>query len=114
MEYSLIEGIISSNIFSEWNLTDWNEYKENVLRNFNSIDFTESIGNYVPCQRKLYITRPKMRELLRRFLYLNTNIFRETGYESYESKTGCEITFHNMCYFVEDCVKILAKKQQGK
>ena len=111
MDFSLIEGIIYSNIFEESDITDWNEYKENIIRNFNNINYMESIPNYIPCQRKLHLTRPKMRTILYAILQRNKNIFTEVGYETYES-INKEFTFKDLSNFVEECVKILVKKQQ--
>lgn len=115
MDYSKIEGIIFNHVFAERNITDWEIYKNNILRNFNSINYFESIENYVPCQRKLYITRPKLRGILHlRLLQLNKNIFEEVGYEHYQPRKEFKITFQEICSFIEECIYILANKQQGK
>ena len=113
MDYSMIEGIILHQIFAEDDISDWNKYKENIIRNFRDINYMESIANYVPCQRKLYITRPKLRMILHLRLKRNKNIFQEIGYEIYEPIKE-RITFDDFNKFVEDCVKILVAKQQGK
>jgi hypothetical protein len=112
MDYSKIEGIILNKIFEEDNIADWKQYKENIIRNFNNINYIESIENYVPCERKLYLTRPKMRTLLYFMLQKNKNIFKEVGYEQYEGRKE-RISFNDVTIFVEECVKILVKKQQG-
>jgi len=115
MEYSQIEWIIFQNICDEGHITDWKQYKDNIIRNFNNINFAESIENYIPCQRKLYMTKPKMRLFLHtRLLQLNKNIFRDVNYDTYAPKEGYEIKFHDICQFIEECVIILGKKQQGK
>ena len=113
MDLSLIEGIILHEIFKEGNICEWKEYKENIISNFNNINYMESIPNYIPCQRKLYLTRPKIRMILYSILQKNKNIFNEVGYEKYESKKE-KIRFKDISIFVEECVKILVKKQQGK
>ena len=54
-------NLILHEIFEEGNICEWKEYKENIISNFNNINYMESIPNYIPCQRKLYLTRPKIR-----------------------------------------------------
>ena len=44
--YSKIEDIIFNNIYQERNITDWKQYKDNVINNFNNINFIESIENF--------------------------------------------------------------------
>jgi hypothetical protein len=113
--YSKIEDAIFNNIFSERDVVDWKQYKDNVILNFNNINFTESIENYIPCQRKLYITRPKMREILHcRLTQLNDNIFQEVNYDTYAPRQEYDICFKDICDFIEECVKILSRNQQGK
>lgn len=113
--YSKIEDIIFNNIYEERNVTDWKLYKDNVIRNFSNINLIESIENYIPCQRKLHITRPKMREILHcRLTQLNHNIFQEVNYDTYSPRKEYDISFRDICDFVEECVVILARKQQGK
>ena len=110
-----IEGIIQHNIFTERNIMDWNEYKNNIINNFNNINFTEKIENYVPPPgRSLYITRPRMRIILYDSIVLNTKIFMEVGYSSYQPKEQFNITHSNIYDFIEECIKILVKKQQLK
>lgn len=36
-----MEGIIQHNIFTERNIINWNEYKNNIIKNFNNINFTK-------------------------------------------------------------------------
>ena len=58
------------------------------MDNFDNINFTEKIENYVPPPgRSLYTTRPRMR-----FNIKDSDIFD----------------------FIEECIKILVKKQQLK
>jgi len=113
--YSKIEDAIFNNIFSERDADDWKQYKDNVIRNFNNINFAESIENYIPCKRKLYITRPRMREILHvRLTQLNHNIFQEVNYDTYAPRQEYDIFFRDICDFIEECVKILSRKQQGE
>jgi len=115
MSFNLkIERIIQHNIFTERNIIDWDEYKNNILNNFNNIIFTEQIENYIPCDKSLYITRPIMRKILYDSIVLNTKIFMEVGYNSYQPKEQYDIKHGNIYDFIEKCVKILVKKQQLK
>ena len=115
MSFNLkIEGIIQHNISTETNIIDWDEYKNNILNNFNNINFTEQIENYIPCDRSLYTTRPRMRIILYNSIVLNTKIFMEVGYNSYQPKEQYDIKHKNIYNFIEECVKILVKKQQLK
>ena len=116
MSFNLnIEGIIQYNIFTERNIMDWDEYKINIINNFNNINFTEKIENYVPPPgRTLHFLRPKMRELLHSSIVFNKKIFKEVGYEDYKPREQYNFTFYDICDFIEKCVKILVKKQQLK
>ena len=109
-----IAKIISHNIFVERNIENWNEYKTNILNNFNNINFNEQIDNYIPCDRKLHITRPKMRGMLKANIMYNSNIFIEVGYGSYKPREQYDIKQNDIYDFIEECVKILVKKQQLK
>ena len=55
-----------------------------------------------------------MRELLYKSIVLNDNIFSEVGYNNYQPKEQYEIKDKDIYGFIEECVKILVKKQQGK
>lgn len=116
MSFNLkVEGIIQHNIFTERNIMDWDEYKINIINNFNNINFTEKIENYVPPPgRTLHFSRPKMRELLHSSIVFNKKIFKEVGYEDYKPREQYNFTFYDICDFIEKCVKILVKKQQLK
>ena len=82
-----IQGIIEYNIFTERNITDWNEYKINIINNFNNINFTEKIENYVaPPGRSLYFSRERMRSLIYNTIVINKKIFKEVGYEFYQPR----------------------------
>jgi len=132
MSFNLIvEGIIVSNIFSESKVIDWNEYKINILNNINNINFNEKIENYissgktsglcpdVPSSAKaegksLHVTKKRMRKILYDSIVLNNNIFIEIGYDSYSIKEQYNIKQRDVYIFIEECIKILVKKQQLK
>lgn len=109
-----VEGIINHYIFTERNSIIWNEYKNNIINNFNNINFNEKIDNYIPCDRILYVTRPRMRVLLYNSIVLNNNIFMEVGYGSYKSREENNIKQRDIYDFIEECIKILVKKQKCK
>ncbi len=110
-----IEGIIHHNIFIARDNTDWDNYKINILNNFeNNINFSNQIENYVESGKKLYVTMPRMRKLLYNCIVLNKNIFIEIGYDVYQSKEQYDVKHKDICDFIEECIKILVKKQQLK
>ena len=53
-----------------------------------------------------------MRVLLYNSIVLNKNIFLEVGYNSYQPKEGYNIKHKDIYSFIEECIKILVKKQQ--
>jgi hypothetical protein len=115
MSFNLkVEGIVVSVIFRESDITDWNEYKINILNNLNNINFNEKIENYVSSGKLLYVTRPRMRKILYNSIVLNNNIFIEVGYGSYRIKEQYDIKQRYVYNFIEECIKILVKKQQLK
>ena len=79
------------------------------MNNLNNINFNEKIENYVSSGKLLYVTRPRMRKILYNSIVLNNNIFIEVGYNSYSVKEQYDIYA-----FIEECIKILVKKQQLK
>ena len=121
MSFNLIvEGIIVSNIFTESKVIDWNEYKINILNNLNNINFNEQIENYISSGKtkaeckSLHVTKKRMRKILYDSIVLNNNIFIEIGYNSYSIKEQYNIKQRDVYIFIEECIKILVKKQQLK
>ena len=108
-----IETILFNAVYREINNIDWDTYKINITNNFNNINFSNDIENYIPCGRKLYVTRPRMRVKLYDFIVLNKNIFIEMGYSKYYTR-DIETKREDIYSFIEDCIKILVKKQQEK
>ena len=109
-----MEGIIFHNIYKENNITDWLEYKNNIIDNLNNINFMNSINNYIKCDKTLHITRPKLRTELYKYITCNKKIFKEVGYNKYEQYEGYNINNSDIYDFIEICVKIIVKKQQLK
>jgi hypothetical protein len=93
---------------------DWNEYKINILNNFeNNINFSNQIENYVPPEgTKLHLPRQRMRKLLYNCIVLNKHIFEEVGYDIYQSKEQYDVTHKDIFDFIEECINLLVKKQQ--
>ena len=116
MSFNLkVEGIVGSVIFREKNIIDWNEYKINILNNLNNINFNEKIDDYISLGKSLHLTtRPKMRKILYNSIVLNNNIFIEVGYNSYSIKEQYDIKQRDVYNFIEECIKILVKKQKLK
>ncbi len=111
---SEIEGILFHEIFTEKDNIVWDTYKNNIISNIRNIEFYSKIENYIPCEKRLYVTRPRMRELLYHAIVSNKNIFVEVGYNNYRCKEAYGITHDEIYEFIEECVKIIIKKQQGK
>ncbi len=109
-----IEGIIHHSIFTERNCDTLEEYKINIVRNLNSIDFQEKITNYESCGKSLHVSRPRMRTLLYTSIVLNKKLFEEIGYEKYSSREGHDISDNDVWELIEECVNILVKKQKCK
>jgi len=109
-----MEGLIESAIFKEHKIKEWNEYKINIMKNISNINFNEKIENYyIPPGKSLHVTRSRMRIIMYGVIKLNSNIFEEIGYCSYKAKVDNikDIDIYN---FIEECVKILVKKQYLK
>jgi hypothetical protein len=116
MSFNLkIEGIISHSIFTTRNNTVWDDYKTDIINNLNNLNLNNHIENYEPAGgRSLYVSRPRMRVLLYNSIVLNNNIFLEVGYNSYQPKEQYNIKHQDIYEFIEECIKLLVKKQQGK
>jgi len=115
MSFNLkVEGIIVSVIFTERNIIDWNEYKINILNNLNNINFNEKIENYISSGTSLHVTKIRMRKILYNSIVLNNNIFIEVGYGSYSIKEQYDTKQRDVYNFIEECIKILVKKQKLK
>jgi hypothetical protein len=109
-----IECIIEHAIFLERNNTDYNEYKTKIMNNIININLNQKIVNYIPCDRSLHLSRPRMRTLLYKSIVLNNNLFEEVGHNTYEPKEQDKINNQDIYVLIEELIKILVKKQQGK
>ena len=99
----------------------------NATRGIKNIDFTgaitefianistiqlDTIPDFIPCDKKLHLTRPKMREEMRNNLKPRLpQFFKQRGYENYDVINGCCIDKFEET--IEEAVNILVKKQQG-
>lgn len=91
--------------------TNFTNVMNDIIVYVENIDM-DSNNNFIPCGRKLYITRPKMRVLLRRWIQSwLPYFFEEIGYKTYKHRYDTNIEFEDT---IEKIVKILARKQQGK
>jgi len=68
----------------------------------------------IPCDRSLHISRPRMRVVLYKSIVLNNNLFEEVGHNTYQPKEPDQINNQDIYGFIEELVKIIVKKQQGK
>ena len=72
----------------------------------------DTIPDFIPCDTKLHLTRPKMREEMRNNLKARLpQFFKQRGYENYDEINGYSIEKFEET--IEEAVKILVKKQQG-
>lgn len=94
------------------NNPDFIDTMDTFIKNISNIEL-KTIPEFIPCDKKLYITRPKMREEIRKLLKPKLHkFFKEIGHENYTEINGC--TFRKFENIIEETVKILVKKQQGK
>jgi hypothetical protein len=95
-----MDNVIFENIFSENKIKEWDEYKNNIIKNLNNINYNEF---------SVHITKPDMRYLLYKYITLNNNIFRKIKYEEYEfiNENFKSIDIIN---FIEECIKIIFNK----
>ena len=84
------------------------------MNNLNNINFNEKIENYISSGKSLHVTKIRMRKILYNSIVLNNNIFIEVGYGSYSIKEQYDIKQRDVYNFIEECIKILVKKQKLK
>ena len=91
--------------------TDFTSAMADFITNVSNIQL-DTIPDFIPCDTKLHLTRPKMREEMRNNLKARLpQFFKERGYENYGEINGCSIEKFEET--IEEAVKILVKKQQG-
>lgn len=90
--------------------TDFTGAMTEFIVNISNIQL-DTIPDFIPCDKKLHLTRSKMREEMRNNLKPRLpQFFKERGYENYMEINGCSIVkFEDT---IEEAVKILVKKQQ--
>ena len=72
--------------------TDFTSAMEEFITNISNIQL-DTIPDFIPCDKKLHLTRPKMREEMRNNLKGRlSQFFKERGYENYDEINGCYIT----------------------
>jgi hypothetical protein len=110
-----IEEIVSHIINSQKNIDDWEEYEENIIRNFELVNFQKIIENYKPCEfQTIYISNYNMSGILYKNIVLNDNLFIELFKNSRYPKKECNFTGNDVWNLIEKCVNILVKKQTYK
>lgn len=59
------------------------------ITNISNIQL-DTIPDFIPCDKKLHLTRPKMREEMRSNLNRRMpQFFKESGYENYDEINSC-------------------------
>ena len=91
--------------------TDFTGTTTEFITNISNIQL-DTIPDFIPCDKKLHLTRPKMREEMRNNLNPQLHqFFKERGYENYDEINGC--CFYKFEDTIKEAVNILVKKQQG-
>ena len=91
--------------------TDFTGAMTEFITIVSNIQF-DTIPDFIPCDKKLHLTRPKMREEMRNNLKGRLpQFFKERGYENYMEINGC--CTDKFEETIEEAVEILVKKQQG-
>jgi hypothetical protein len=91
--------------------TDFTGAMAEFITNISNIQM-DTIPDFIPCDKKLHLTRPKMREEIRNNLkHRLPHFFTERFHENYNKINGCGIDKFEAT--IEEAVKILVKKQQG-
>jgi len=91
--------------------TDFTGAMTEFITNISNIQL-DTIPDFIPCDKKLHLTRPKMREEMRNNLKLRLpQFFEEINYEYYMEINGC--SFYKFEETIKEAVNILVKKQQG-
>jgi hypothetical protein len=110
-----IKEVIAHLIFTERNIDDWEEYEENIIRNFTACNFQNVIENYKPCGfRNLYISRFDMSGILYENIVLNDRLFVQFFKNGYYPIKEKDFTGKDIWKLVEQCVQILVQKQITK
>jgi len=91
--------------------TDFSGAMTEFITNISNIQL-DTIPDFIPCDKKLHLTRPNMREEMRNNLKRQMpQFFKESGYENYDEINSCCIDKFEET--IEEAAKILVKKQQG-
>lgn len=107
-----IKDIISHLILSQKNIDVWEEYEENIVRNFEFIDFRKVILDYKPCFfRDLYVKNYELADILYKNIVLNNNLFTELFGNCRYPRKERDFNNNDVWNFVEKCAKILVNKQ---
>ena len=112
--YDIINKVITTKIIKCCYNIDNNNFDdamEEFITKISNIQL-DSINAFIPCNKKLYITRPKMRELMRSWLKIKLpQFFKETTYENYDEINYCNIKkFEDT---IEKAVVIMSNKQRN-
>ncbi len=109
-----IKKIIQNSIYSANNTNTWNEYRMNILKNLDAIDLENKIENYTPCERYLYVSKPQLIDIIYKNIILNDKLFIELFRNGYYPRQEYNFTGNDIWNLVDECMKIMVKKQQYK
>jgi hypothetical protein len=112
MSAKRIKEIVAHLIMTQQNIDNWQEYRSNIILNFNLIDFRKVIENYKPCAfSKLYISKDRMAKILYENIQQNDNLFVELFKGGRYPRQECDFTGNDTWALIEECVHILVQKQ---
>jgi hypothetical protein len=115
MDKAILDKIIEATYdkIAEVQHANFEDVLSQFITNINNIQL-DTIPEFTPCGKKLYLTRPKMREEIRKKISANLKLqfFKEIGHYEYDYINGSNrLKFEDK---LEEAIKILTKKQQGK
>ena len=115
MDKAILDKIVEATYdnIAEVQHVNFEDVLSQFITNINNIKL-ETIPDFTYCGNKLHLTRPKMREEIRNnFSYnLRWQFFKEVNHWKYDYINGSDCRkFEDK---LEEVIKILVKKQQGK
>jgi len=108
----IINYLIKKSILSI-NTDDWDDAKVQILHNLNNIqDFERVIENYVPCKKKLYISKKQLEKQIKKYLFRLDNFFTKMTNETVIPRK--DVDEEDITEIIELGTEIIIHKQQDK
>jgi predicted peroxiredoxin len=87
--------------------------KKELLDKFRAMKMDEIIKDFKPCDRILYCSRPKLKELLKNTMYNLKQFYREVSWNIYMPINKTKNIEDYIEDIIESGVKIIVDKQKG-